>query len=192
MICPRCLFTLARNGSGRALPSMRAAFSSIPARSDAAEPFTIPAAMSPSARAGPAPVVAEKKTPGPSVVSSIPAGTVLKGINIYKDKQDPVAMEDHEYPDWLWGVLDEIKGAPAKGSKAEAKLNKKSKKSKRGQDKVATAVEIPIHQQSIDLPVSDGSDESIAAYQGELKQITMALRAERRAKIKEDNFLRGM
>jgi large subunit ribosomal protein L54 len=42
--------------------------------------------------------------------SSVPAGTPLKGLNIYKGKDDPVAMEDTEYPDWLWGVLGEIKG----------------------------------------------------------------------------------
>lgn len=38
--------------------------------------------------------------------SSVPAGTVLKGLNFYKDKQDPVAMADEEYPAWLWRVLD--------------------------------------------------------------------------------------
>ena len=37
--------------------------------------------------------------------SSVPAGTVLKGLNFMKNRQDPVAMEDKEYPDWLWGVL---------------------------------------------------------------------------------------
>jgi large subunit ribosomal protein L54 len=30
----------------------------------------------------------------------------LKGLNFYKNKQDPIAMEDHEYPDWLWRALD--------------------------------------------------------------------------------------
>jgi hypothetical protein len=42
---------------------------------------------------------------------------VLKGLNFYKDKQDPVAMADEEYPAWLWGVLDKGKGgAEAKGA----------------------------------------------------------------------------
>jgi hypothetical protein len=42
---------------------------------------------------------------------------VLKGLNFYKDKQDPVAMADDEYPAWLWGVLDKGKGgAEAKGA----------------------------------------------------------------------------
>jgi len=42
---------------------------------------------------------------------------VLKGLNFYKDKQDPVAMADEEYPAWLWGVLEKGKGgAEAKGA----------------------------------------------------------------------------
>lgn len=42
---------------------------------------------------------------------------MLKGLNFYKDKQDPVAMADDEYPAWLWGVLDKGKGGvEAKGA----------------------------------------------------------------------------
>ena len=40
------------------------------------------------------------------VVSSVKAGTVFKGLGFYKNKDPPVAMEDHEYPDWLWTLLD--------------------------------------------------------------------------------------
>jgi hypothetical protein len=43
-------------------------------------------------------------------MSSVPAGTVLKGLNFYKDKQDPVALADEEYPAWLWRVLDKTSG----------------------------------------------------------------------------------
>ncbi|KAI8370524.1 mitochondrial ribosomal protein L37-domain-containing protein [Radiomyces spectabilis] len=38
--------------------------------------------------------------------SSVPKGTVLKGINFLKDGKDPVALDDSEYPDWLWDLLD--------------------------------------------------------------------------------------
>ncbi|KAI8912329.1 mitochondrial ribosomal protein L37-domain-containing protein, partial [Powellomyces hirtus] len=38
--------------------------------------------------------------------SSVPEGTVLKGINILKDGEDPVAKADKEYPDWLWSLLE--------------------------------------------------------------------------------------
>jgi large subunit ribosomal protein L54 len=35
----------------------------------------------------------------------VPAGTPLKGLNFLKDRQDPVALPDEEYPEWLWTVL---------------------------------------------------------------------------------------
>lgn len=41
--------------------------------------------------------------------SAAPKGTVLKGLQFLKDKQDPVALDDSEYPDWLWDLLDEKK-----------------------------------------------------------------------------------
>ncbi|CAI4281047.1 60S ribosomal protein L37, mitochondrial precursor [Saccharomyces cerevisiae RM11-1a] len=40
-----------------------------------------------------------------SVVSSCPAGTSLN-LNIWKSGKDAVALEDKEYPNWLWSVLD--------------------------------------------------------------------------------------
>ncbi|KAI9502988.1 mitochondrial ribosomal protein L37-domain-containing protein, partial [Coemansia spiralis] len=47
--------------------------------------------------------------------SSAPHGTVLKGLNIYKEGSDPVALKDEEYPEWLWTLLDE----PPKDSVSE-------------------------------------------------------------------------
>jgi large subunit ribosomal protein L54 len=44
-----------------------------------------------------------------AVLSSVPAGTPLQGLDIYKGKEAPVAMEDSAYPEWLWTVLDEGK-----------------------------------------------------------------------------------
>lgn len=35
---------------------------------------------------------------------------MLKGLNFMKNKQDPIAGEDAEYPDWLWSVLDKKGG----------------------------------------------------------------------------------
>jgi large subunit ribosomal protein L54 len=48
---------------------------------------------------------AAKKKPAVLVKSSVPAGTPLKGLNFEKNKQDPVALPDEEYPEWLWGIL---------------------------------------------------------------------------------------
>lgn len=41
--------------------------------------------------------------------SSCAAGTKLQGLNYMKNKPDIYAMEDSEYPDWLWTLLDDSK-----------------------------------------------------------------------------------
>jgi large subunit ribosomal protein L54 len=45
----------------------------------------------------------------------VPAGTPLRGLNFLKDRQDPVALADDEYPEWLWTILErqEKKGESA-------------------------------------------------------------------------------
>lgn len=56
-------------------------------------------------------------------MSGTPAGTKLKGLNYIKNKSEVFAMEDHEYPDWLWGLLDEVNSK----SKADGGLDVTSK-----------------------------------------------------------------
>lgn len=46
-----------------------------------------------------------KEKSHPTIKSSIPAGTPLKGLNFLKNQSDPIAMEDSEYPSWLWEIL---------------------------------------------------------------------------------------
>lgn len=77
--------------------------------------------MSPSARGAPESDLGQKKE---SVTqrSSVPAGTPLKGLAFFKDKDAPIAMEDAEYPEWLWTVLAEVKGAKAAGAGGASKL----------------------------------------------------------------------
>lgn len=70
--------------------------------SSAAQPFS--EASTPAPKKDAAPPAAEKKVP--IVRSSVPAGTPLKGLNFLKDKPDPVALPDEEYPEWLWGILE--------------------------------------------------------------------------------------
>jgi len=36
---------------------------------------------------------------------------VLKNINFIKNRSDPIAKEDSEYPEWLWSMLDNNTGA---------------------------------------------------------------------------------
>lgn len=43
---------------------------------------------------------------GKKPLSSCPAGTVLKGLNYFKGKNDPVALPDEAYPEWLWRCLE--------------------------------------------------------------------------------------
>lgn len=51
-------------------------------------------------------------------VSSAPAGTPLKGINYLKAADDPIALEEHEYPEWLWRCLDVKKDSDVLASNA--------------------------------------------------------------------------
>lgn len=88
----------------------------------AAQPFSTPLTPAPSSvdKASPG-ATTSTSTPAPStattaaVKSSVAAGTVLKGLNFYKNKQDPLAKEDSEYPSWLWGLLAESGDKKKKG-----------------------------------------------------------------------------
>ncbi|GMM52251.1 mitochondrial 54S ribosomal protein YmL37 [Starmerella bacillaris] len=44
--------------------------------------------------------------PKTNIQSFVKAGTKLKGCNVRKNGNDPIALEDHEYPAWLWELLD--------------------------------------------------------------------------------------
>lgn len=74
----------------------------------AAQPFS--AGLTPAPKPASASPVA--------VRSSCAAGTVLKGLNYTKGKQDPVALEDAEYPSWLWGILGEGEAKAGAGASA--------------------------------------------------------------------------
>lgn len=41
----------------------------------------------------------------------------MKDLSIFKDKPDPVALPDEEYPDWLWSLTDEALAAAQAGKK---------------------------------------------------------------------------
>lgn len=46
---------------------------------------------------------------------------MLKGLNFMKNAQDPVALEDEAYPEWLWSAL-ERKKEEGKGGEVEGDL----------------------------------------------------------------------
>lgn len=123
-------------------------------------------------------------------------------MNFYKDKQDPVAMADEEYPAWLWRVLDKTSADVGGVVVDEGDLYAKSKKQRQRAAKAlrkralqnpdALVPKVPLYEQSVDLPGGDGSVEG-AMKAGEARSgLTKAMRDKRRKAIKEDNFLRAM
>lgn len=55
---------------------------------------------------------AAAETDEPSqALSACATGTVLGGLNYFKNQTDPVAMADNQYPAWLWRCLDVQKKA---------------------------------------------------------------------------------
>jgi large subunit ribosomal protein L54 len=82
----------------------------------AAQPFSAPLTPSPDPAIAKAAAQAAQKKAAPLVKSSVPAGTPLKGLNFVKNAQDPVALADEEYPEWLWTILSrQEKSADAGG-----------------------------------------------------------------------------
>lgn len=47
--------------------------------------------------------------------SSCAPGTQMLGLNYFRNKTDPIAKEDNEYPEWLWSLLDNSKKEAKKG-----------------------------------------------------------------------------
>ncbi|APA13830.1 hypothetical protein SS1G_13926 [Sclerotinia sclerotiorum 1980 UF-70] len=164
----------------------------------AAQPFSTPLSPSPAAL-GISSSPSHKK-PAPIPTSSIPAGTILKGLNYLKGRDDPVALKEEEYPEWLWKCLDEKKLVEGTGdaggdefSKSK-KLRRAAAKARRKAEERALLsgdtslleVKVPFQQQSIDLPTS--GEEAL----DQRAELVRAMRKERRAKIKEGNYLKGM
>ncbi|WVQ83267.1 hypothetical protein IAT38_005406 [Cryptococcus sp. DSM 104549] len=52
-------------------------------------------------------------------LSSVPEGTVLRGLSVLKDKPDPVALPDAQYPEWLWTLATDDAPAAQGGKKAK-------------------------------------------------------------------------
>ena len=100
MICRLCL----RRASALARkPYIAAArpFSALPARFNASE-AAAPKFSTPTTEPG----QDDAKAPAAEPKSSCAPGTVLTGLNFLKGKQDPVALPDEEYPEWLWRCLE--------------------------------------------------------------------------------------
>ena len=114
MICQRCTRLL----SHRILPhpSLRGLSTSTvrahpneppPVKStSAAQPFSTPFTPSPSKTPGIPPNESSKASGSAPRSSSVAAGTPLRGLGYIKGQEAPLAKEDKDYPEWLWGLLD--------------------------------------------------------------------------------------
>lgn len=94
MLCTRCLRGAITR---RQVPALRQFSTSIAIR--AAEPKL----STPTTQPGEAPA------PTATARSICPAGTSLGGLNYTKGREDPLAKNDEEYPEWLWSCLDVMK-----------------------------------------------------------------------------------
>ncbi|KAK9439145.1 ribosomal protein subunit L37 [Metarhizium brunneum] len=193
MLCTRCIRTAAAR---QRLPLLRQFSAS--AQSRAAEPKL----STPATDAG---ALAKESSIPRSICTE---GTILAGLNYNKGGQDPVAKKDEEYPGWLWSCLDVMKkGADAADENAGDEFSKSKKQRKLAAKRqkaleakllaegnlAALTPKIPIQHQSINLPGEEGgsvSDNIAAAEKRE--ELRRAMRKERKAKIKEANYLKSM
>ncbi|KAF5676077.1 hypothetical protein FDENT_9618 [Fusarium denticulatum] len=144
----------------------------------------------------------------PAARSSCAPGTVLNGLNYTKGGQDPVAKNDDEYPEWLWSCLDVLKksadsadadaGDEFSKSKKQRKLAAKRQKTLEAKllaegNLEALAPKIPLQRQAINIfgEENRGVEHNIEAAQ-KREELKKAMRKERRAKIKETNYLKSM
>lgn len=136
------------------------------------------------------------------------AGTPLNGLNYIKGKTDPVALADEEYPEWLWDCLevqkkdsdaaDDEAGDEFSKSKKQRRLAAKRQRQLEEQimksgDLSALAPKVPLSQQSINLPAKeDGDVKDALEASAKREELRKAMRKERKAKIKETNYLKSM
>jgi len=119
-----------------------------------------------------------------------------------KGKDPPLAKEVHEYPSWLWGLLDEAKERKNEDGNDLGDSYSKSKKDRRKAARAALKAalanpeslvpKIPIEHQSIDLPAGNGTVAGALEAVQAREEVRGALRIGRRKKIKEGNFLKTM
>ncbi|KAH7076448.1 mitochondrial ribosomal protein L37-domain-containing protein [Paraphoma chrysanthemicola] len=166
----------------------------------AAQPLSEPLTPAPSPELKGQASEAAKKKAAALVRSSIPAGTPLKGLNFEKNKQDPVALPDDEYPEWLWTILQrQEKTSEGAGqgdlfskSKKQRRVAAKRLRKEQAMNPGMLVPKVPIYEQTIDLPAGDGSLQGAVKAADAREELTKAMRDKRRASIKEANFLKAM
>ncbi|KAL3417513.1 54S ribosomal protein L37, mitochondrial [Phlyctema vagabunda] len=192
---------LALNAAGQQTTSPRPGGHAAATSTSAAQPFSTPA----TPKLAPAPPKAKSKTVLP--VSKTPAGVPLKGLNYLKGRDDPVALPEEEYPEWLWhcldvkkseGALDESMGDEFSKSKKQRRVAAKRKAKMEAAllasgDADYLTPKVPLQKQSIDLASNtEGSVEGGFEAVAKREELRKAMRSERRAGIKEKNYLKSV
>ncbi|KAF2968962.1 hypothetical protein GQX73_g4633 [Xylaria multiplex] len=153
--------------------------------------------------------LADGEAPAAESLSSCAEGTILTGLNYFKNKTDPVALADNAYPEWLWKCLDVQKKKAEEGEADDAGDEfSKSKKQRKIAAKRQRALEarllaegnlealapkIPLQHQTINLPANEaGTTEGSLEAAAAREDLRRAMRRERKAKIKESNYLKSM
>ncbi|KIV92050.1 hypothetical protein PV10_06524 [Exophiala mesophila] len=124
--------------------------------------------------------------------SSVPGGAELKGLGYTKAQPVIKAMEDDEYPDWLWGLLEQGNKAPGETKVDLSAMTKKQRaRWDKAQEKIRAKmpVKIPLHEQSMDL--TQPGDDAITSLKRR-QEITKSKRVANRKDIRESNFLKTM
>ncbi|KAK1757448.1 putative mitochondrial ribosomal protein subunit l37 [Echria macrotheca] len=207
MICRTCLRRAApqRLLFQNAPPRTATFTTSIVLRNAAAAPPAGDAAAAPKIT----PVIDASAPPAEpkAALSTCEPGTVLKGLNYFKNKTDPVALPDEAYPAWLWECLEVKKKTEAVDANAGDEFSKSRKQrrlaAKRKMQQEAKLLasgnlealvpKVPLPKQSINLPDgSDGGVEGAIFAADKREELRKALRKERKAKIKESNYLKTM
>lgn len=115
------------------------------------------------------------------------------GVAYLKAKPTVLAMEDDEYPDWLWGLVSEGKKSVTGESAADISALTKKQRAKydRKQGRLHKTLprKIPVHEQSKNL--TGPKDDAVVSLE-KRQEVTKSSRVARRKGIRESNFLRSM
>ncbi|KAI1213853.1 mitochondrial ribosomal protein L37-domain-containing protein [Annulohypoxylon truncatum] len=219
MICHRCLARASALSSRisntlRSSTAIRTISSTHAQRSPPAAPSPSPSPSAPASAPGsesptfstPLSDTAAGGEEKPAL-SSCPEGTILTGLNYFKNRTDPVALADDAYPSWLWTCIEteqkeeeagEDEGDEFSKSKKQRRLAAKRQRALEAKilaegNLEALAPKIPLQYQSINLPGNeDGTPEGALAAKEAREALTKAMRKERKKTIKETNYLKGM
>ncbi|KAI2613641.1 mitochondrial ribosomal protein L37-domain-containing protein [Hypoxylon fragiforme] len=215
MICRRCLQRASALSSRLVKPpqiqSPARPFSSSISRRAASSPAPDPPSPTTTDESSPptfGTALGDEAAEDKPKLSACVEGTVLTGLNYFKGRTDPVALADEAYPSWLWKCLDTKKDTDEDAENDAGDEYSKSKKQRRLAAKRqrltearllaegnldALAPKIPLQNQSINLPANEsGTLEGAIASHDARETLRRAMQKERKAKIKETNYLKSM